>query len=942
MFAKSRVQLSVLAVLVSMGLAFAQSESGSASVEGYIFDPSGKVIPNATVRLQSPETGYQRALGSNEQGRYVALAMPVGSYTLEVGAAGFATARQTGLRLEVGRSERLNVTLRVATVTEFEVVTQDSAPVEFESSTGAIISQEAIRRLPIRGRNFTDFAQLAPGIHQENDRFGLVIAGQRSINSNVAVDGADFNDALQGNQRGGNEAVFFFPQTAVREFQVVQSGAGAEVGRTGGGFINVVTKSGANNFHGEAFYFARNKALTSRDAFGRRLDNRQNQFGGSAGGPIQKDRAFFFAGVEQNFLTVPFQVEFQPQAPNVVVPAQLKAFAGEQRGTNNPTAVFGRADFILPQGHSANLHYFFTRMRGENFDFDSLQTQKAITSNYARKGRSNAVKGSFVSILTTRFLNEVRGQWATDNRDETPNSSQSAINITGFGQLGGDPDRPRAFRSSRYQVTDNLSYTAGAHQVRFGFDLNLNEVEQQREPNIQGRYDFRNLAEYSAVQINRYRQTLQGYRPEELTFRGTQRETALFLQDKIALTPSLTINAGVRWEGLWNPQPNRPNPAVPETAYIPNDLRQWQPRVGLAWSPGSHGTVVRIAAGVYNARTPATLFHRVNTDNGIVAVAVDSRIDPQILPLLRFPNPLTTPGLNFRVAPPRIFGFDPTFRNPVSVQTTVGVEQNIARQLSVSAGYLHVSTSHLQRRLDRNLFRPTINATGMPIFPVARPNPNIGRLHINESTARARYDALLLTVTRMISRFTFRAAYTFGRNEDDDSNERNYSFEGTLNPFDLSLERAYSKQDIRHNFSFSSLLDLGRGFHFGAIMLRRSGFPYTAIIGNDTQNDANDDNDRAIINGRIAGRNTFRQPAFFDLDLRLFKNFRLTDNSSFELIAEGFNVTKASNRYFGPDGVSAFGTPAAPVATAGQSLFAPSTARYGGPRQLQLGLRYHF
>ena len=150
-----------------------------------------------------------------------------------------------------------------------------------DAASGLSFGLRAVTDLPIRGRNFPEFVKLAPAVLQESDRLGLVISGQRAINSNVAIDGTDFNDALQGNQRGGNESVFFFPQSAVREFQVVRAGLSVEVGRTNAGFVNVVTKSGNNNWHGEAFYLNRNRRLTSPDAFDHSLDNRQNHLGGS-------------------------------------------------------------------------------------------------------------------------------------------------------------------------------------------------------------------------------------------------------------------------------------------------------------------------------------------------------------------------------------------------------------------------------------------------------------------------------------------------------------------------------------------------------------------------------------------------------------------------------------------------------------------------------------
>jgi hypothetical protein len=199
---------------------------------------------------------------------------------------------------------------------------------------------------------------------------------------------------------------------------------------------------------------------------------------------------------------------------------------------------------------------------------------------------------------------------------------------------------------------------------------------------------------------------------------------------------------------------------------------------------------------------------------------------------------------------------------------------------------------------------------------------------------------------RLAQRFQFLANYTLARNVDDDSNERNFSREVELNPFDVSIENTYSKQDIRNTLSLSGLFDLGRGFTFSGIVLTRSAVPFTAVIGADQQNDQNDDNDRAIINGQVVGRNSFRQPYFFNLDLRLLKAFRVGENKRIDLSMEAFNVTRNGNKNFANDAISVYGTPLADgspsVPTAGKPLFAPSTARFGGPRQLQLGLRFVF
>jgi len=969
--------------------AFGQSDSGSAAVEGVVKDQNGAVVQGATVTIKNKETGLERTVTSNGNGQFSASVLPVGTYTVTVKSQGFAdTAVNT--RLTVGETTPVEIVLAAqgASVSVDIVGDTDTIGTDTES-TGTTISPRLVADLPVRGRNFTEFVQLTPAVVQEGDRNGLVISGQRSINSNVSVDGADFNDALQGNQRGGNEQVFFFPQTAIREFQVVRSGASAEIGRTGAGFVNAVTKSGSNDVRGEVFYFNRNKHLTSPDAFGQDLDNAQNQFGGSVGGPIKRDRAFFFLGIEQNFLRVPFVVKFQT-IPGVTVPAGITALEGEQHGTNNPTAIFGRTDFVLNTANTLNIQYNYTRFRGKNFSFENPRQDIAVEGNYTRKNSSNGLKGSLVSVLNSRMINEVRAQVATDKRLEEPNSTSGQAVIANFGTLGGDRARPRRFETLRYQVTDNLSYETGNHKLRFGVDVNINDVTQQRESNTQPRYDFESrtvsgtliatsVDNFVAGRPRRFRQTFASANPNDLIYTGTQKEFAVFVQDKIKVTDQLSVNLGLRYEAQYNPQPKTPNPAFPQTALIPNDLNQWQPRAGLAYDvKGKGNTVIRLSAGLFAARTPANLFQRVSTNNGLTTSEIEigettACRNSTVVNLANcnlrgpnarvvFPNGLTAIPAGF-IVKPRVFGFDPDFKNPRSFQSSATIEQRITKDLVFTAGFIHNSSYNLQRRVDRNLFPPTVLANGYLSWSATRPNNNIAQLEINESTAHSTYDALTLSLRRRFAdRFQFEANYTLANNRDDDSNERSFSRQTTLNPFNLKLEEGPSKQDVRHNLNISGLYDLGHGFTLSAILVTRSGFPYTAIVedGTDTNGDLNDANERVVINGVISDRFAFRQPNFVNLDVRLLKAFRFGETKRLEFSAEVYNVTRNTNKGFGVDAISNYCTSSSaladtanplsitcpagffPFIRAGEPTSAPSTARFGGPRQLQLGARFIF
>ncbi len=978
-----RLLLRTTALFLLMALtgyvARAQSESGSAAIEGTVTAPDGRVVANAALTIRSLETGYLRSLVTSERGKYVASVLPVGSYTVEVRANGFGVVRREAVQLSVGQTERIDLMLPLATVREEVVVTSDQTVVDpEESAAGTTIDKRAVTDLPIRGRNFTDLIQLTPGIIQESDRKGLVIAGQRSINSNISIDGADFNDALQGNQRGGNDAIFTFPQTAIREFQVVRSGASAEVGRTGGGFVNAVTKSGSNELHGEAFYLNRNPDLTSRDAFNNKGNNHQNQFGGSIGGPLRPNRAFFFFGFEQNFLRIPYFVRFGTPAAGLKVPDSILGLQGEHESSNNPTAFFGRTDFILSSSQTLNVQYTYSRFRGDNFgalaDGTTLTDNFAAT-NYGAAASSNGLKTSLVSVLSPTMVNELRAQVATDRRREDPNTTGPEIRVDNFGRFGNSGSRPRRYETLRYQFSDNLSLNAGAHRLRFGVDYNRNDFKAQRQSDFLGQWRFSSLADFLNAIPRRLTQTVV-IDPSLIVAEGTQNELAAFIQDRVKLTSSITLTAGLRWEGQWNPQPPRPNTALPMTTFIPNDLAMWQPRLGLAWDAGNKGrTILRLSAGIYDSRTPATLFHRVFTNNDLVTkdysfdersggcrTALDAAIPDNCVfrgpgAIVRYPNILTAipvlpSGIGNRVQT-RAFGFQPDFRNPRTFQTSANLDHRLGNDLTLSIGYLHSSAWSLQRRVDRNLGAPVIDAaTGYPRFTNPRPNPAIGIFSVNESSAHASYDALVINLQRRFARrYLFGANYTYSHNRDDDSNERNFSRETTLNPFDLKAEAGPSKQDVRHNFNINGLVDLGAGFTISAIVITRSGFPYTAMVGDDIQGDANPDNDRAVIGGRVVGRNSFRQPNFFNLDLRILKSFRIRESMAVALTVEAFNLTRASNKNFGVDGISLFGNSGNGLATIapptsfplqGEPFTAPSTARFGGPRQLQIGARITF
>ena len=973
----------------------AQSESGRAAIDGRILDAAGSAIPKAEISVREIATGLSRDTRAGNDGQFRIGALPVGIYRVQATAAGFNTAVVEAVRLDVGATKTLTLSLSIASISTTVVVETDHTIVNrTDVSNSVTIDARAISDLPIRARNFTEFAQLAPNVTQETSRFGLVVNGQRSINSNISIDGVDFNDPLQGGPRGGGpkESAFFFPQLAVREFQMVINGASAEVGRTNSGYLNVVTNSGSNLFHGAGFYQNRNGSLTSPDAFGNdSSSNSQHQFGGSLGGPIRKDKVFFFGAVEKNLVNIPYTVKFS--TPAIALPPDIQAMQGNFDQKNNPLVAFGKIDAQLNTRNTVNVQYTYSAQYGLNFGGVSGQTTSAATNNTTLNRASQSVKSGLTTVFSSSLVNELRGQWVYDNRTESPSSGLAQVNINDLGVIGGNNQGQYIYNAKRNEVLDNVSFTHGRHNLKFGVDLNFSPEQQQRETNYGGDYTFNTLADYLAAiagdrsRITRYQQTIAANGKQGF-FNAMQQDHSAFITDTIRLRPGLSLTAGLRWEGQINPQPPA-NPRYPLNGQIPNDLKMWQPRLGLVYDLGNRGTtVIRLSGGLFDSRTPGYLMQRVFTDNGFNTVVLDSSVDAKILNFLTIPQPLTSVPTGIATAGNNaIYAIDPSFRNPRSAQAALAVEQQLDRDTKITIGYVRNSTWALQRRIDVNLFEPTVLPNGFVAYPVpdaagrpvsasgyseatgqgiyldstgkalkiavVRPDTSIGSFNINKSVGHSTYNSGYLSIQRRMShRVQFGLNYTYSKNRDDDSNERDFNRQYMLNVYNLKADAAASKNDMRHSGNLNVLYQLGRGFTLSTLLLGHTGAPGRYVIGTDLNNDGNKNNDRPILNGQLVSRASARYSNFFDWDVRLLKDFRLGDRAHLIFSIEGYNLTRATNKTFNGDGDSTFGKPTAVAnpftglffanSTAGVPTFAPGTDRFGGPRQGQLGLRLLF
>ncbi len=447
------------------------------------------------------------------------------------------------MTLGVGSSVQITLKLGVAAVSENVTVTGHGPTVEGNTLPPAVNKETpevsntlaglTVTYLPNRDRDFSQFGQLAAGVQSFSQLCRTDCRRSAARWLAVAVDGADFNDPLQGGERGAHDNAFFFPQTVVREFQVVHAGATAEVGGTNAGFVNIVTKEGSNKYHGEAFYIGRPSALTSSDAFGHSLDNAQNEFGGSLGGPIKRNRAFFYVGAEQDYLNIPYWTEFEAQPPGIVIPPALAALQQQIVGKSDPTAVFARADVLLNTANTLNLQFNFNHVHATNIDDGSTRSIAPIDNSALLTGESYWVRGSLTTLFGSRKVNQFLAQWAQDQRHIAPNATTPEAVINGFGVLGGNSLANQSYTSKINRINDDFAITMGAATLHLGGDFAYDPARERHEANLNGRFDFDSLADFLDNDPRRFQQT---FVLGNDVYSGAVRELGLYVNAKLPVT----------------------------------------------------------------------------------------------------------------------------------------------------------------------------------------------------------------------------------------------------------------------------------------------------------------------------------------------------------------------------------------------------------------------
>ena len=596
-------------LLVSMSLmcrhADAQSQATTGVIRGLVCDQFDNPVEGATVILREAGTNYRRILATSDVGLFTATLLPLGFYDVTVRAEGWAEARQSGVQVRVGETVELVIKM-IIEIEEFVVVARRPAVDVTRTETATRLPEEAVSDLPNNGRNFLNLTLLTPGVSivQGPDGDELTIAGQRGIHNNISVDGADFNNPFFGEQRGGQRPAFTFNLDAVAEIVVVPHGANAEFGRSSGGFVNVITKSGTNRLSGSAHFFGKHDALSEiarHNGAECRPRFRQGQFGFTLGGPLKRDKAFFFAAYDQQVLRDTRQNDPGRMGPRLRTFMDM-AFNGALRGdygpidrTDDARAFLAKVDLRLSKDHSATFKYNYAWSEQENgtFDVDSW----ARSANAIERDWSHAFNGSLVSLLSPNTINEFRFQFS---REDRPRPYAGPINPdTGrpFPDTGMDFEHgyrfgmpffiPIEYYDTRVQLLNNISLARGGHLFKAGMEWNRVESTQTFIGFANGRYIFGSVDGFLnfVEKGNRYVEcsdgssSTDGACPDGAQITGPvlfymeqagvggltvedagtqsipQHELALFLQDSWQVSGGLTVNYGLRWEAQIQPHP---------------------------------------------------------------------------------------------------------------------------------------------------------------------------------------------------------------------------------------------------------------------------------------------------------------------------------------------------------------------------------------------------
>jgi outer membrane receptor protein involved in Fe transport len=927
------------ALLASCGtLAYAQQTTGT--IGGRVLDPQGSAMPGATVTARNPETGFTRSAVTDGEGIYRLSALPIGTYDLTVELQNFSTIDHKGIVVNVGQTVELNFDMKVAQLAETVSVTGETPLVSTgSSSVGGVVDVQNIESLPLNGRQFANLALTIPGVglgfHSDptkSTQFSPQIAGGNGRNVNYQIDGGDNNDDTVGG------LLQLFPLEAIQEFNFQTARYKAEYGRSNGGVMNIVTKSGTNQYQGSGFMLFRDQSMNTRTETERlneleKQDYRRYQFGGSFGGPIALNRAHFFAAAERTQQDTTQAVDtfglFPDQDGIFTTPVRENLVTG--KATMN----------VTPQQYLA-VRYG----RNTNSQPYGAGPQATVSNWGVSNNEFNSINVNHNWVLGGSRLNEFIFQYADFSNAISANSLDPYQIFPNGVTIGQNPNTPQQTQQRKWQFRDDFSWhLAGMGGLGHDFKAGVNFVNEPRlyiTFNVgTGGYAYQHLDNTLGGPISQV--TLQG---GSAAANIPTKQFAAYFQDDWRVTDRLTLNLGIRYDlntGFAIDQTLNPNYAMLDAAGragllagLPGfedfgkksreDYNNIQPRVGLAYDLRGDGLdVIRVGYGRYfdfgytnsnvlfaavNATGlgAGTVFE-VNNANGIRNA--DGSFFSADDPISNIEEQNEAGGalpMNRHVASPRL-------EQPYTDQISAGWSHQLDAATAIDVDYIHVEGRDIG-------WRPRLNARhpGAALRPLAERGitPSPEDIAIAISAGRSRHDGLNLGLRRRLSHgVQVSAWYSLSRSLSTTGNSGDeldiINIQNAADPFNDVQFGPARRSDARHRATISAILSLPAGFQVSPIWRYRSALPVNIVEGVDlNHDDINQDlparafafdgigNPPKDI-GECKTINCGRGASLSQVNLRVSRAFRLTPALRVEAIAEVFNLFNTKNPSgFGP------------------------------------------
>jgi hypothetical protein len=903
-----------LRTIIFVALLYAQTIT-SASVTGVVRDTTEAVVPGATVSIRNHDTNQVWSTVSDERGQFRLQYLPVGDYHLAVQLPGFTIAN-ANLSLKIGDQVDVPIVLRPALAESVQVQAETPIVEARRTEMASTITPHEVDALPLNGRNYLDLAQLAPNVSRTNlrttDRFaetsavastGVSVSGQRNLNNNFVVDGMSANDDA------ADLAGVSLAQDVVREFEVITSGGGAEFGRASAGTINVVTQSGTNDNNGRVYEFFRSDALDAKNPLAVRKDPlRQNQFGMSFGGPIVKNRTFWFGNVERTLrdLTSVTTISL-PAVAAINTTLDAVGYRGPRVTTGNYTTGYDTTNAFARVDHQAGISRL--QVRYNFYDVSSPNARNIGGLNDVSRGQAlddvdHLAGANLLTVFPSGIVNEARVQYVGSRLKSPVNDPTGpAVSISGVAAFGTWTSSPTARDADVIQAVDTVTLQRGPHLIKGGADVLYNRIAIAFPGATIGSYTFSSLANFQRGAYTQFQQAFG-----QTSVAQSNPNLGAFVQDEWRLRSDLTVDGGVRYDVQWLPSP------------VNTDWNNVSPRAGIAYAPGGGKTVYRASGGVYFDRIPLrATSNAIQRDGSVYKTAVLSAGQPGA-PL--WPSVLSSFPPNVLVS---ITTINPNAQAQRSEQASVQVERAVGGRLSAQVGYSYLRGHEI-------LISHNVNA---PSLTSPRPDPTLGNNSQYDSIGDSWFHAVTASLeTRRATWGRIRVSYTLSNAQDDAGNA---FFQSPQTQTDVLADKGPSDNDQRHHLVVSGDVERGlAGFQLGWVYTYGSSLPFNIVTGADNNGDT-------TINDRPAGvgRNAGRIPCFDDLtqtcgmatfDLRVSRPLRF-GTQRVDLMLEAFNLFNRANVV---NVNNTIGNGAVPSPT-----FKQVTA-VGDMRQMQLGVRWMF